>query len=147
MPTARLASHLQHRLATVGGRAPWIGVEIFTVAVFAREILTRAGRPVGQILSVRLREALVRRVLRLDSDNRWARFADYKTDRETDGQRLLETYRKQMAVYADAVQKAYGLDPSVAFGDRIPRGYRRSVTDTGAGPTPLRSPHRCGVCA
>jgi ATP-dependent helicase/nuclease subunit A len=36
--------------------------------------------------------------------------ADYKTDRETDGRRLLETYRKQMAIYADAVQKAYGLD-------------------------------------
>ena len=36
--------------------------------------------------------------------------ADYKTDRETDGLSLLETYGKQLAIYADAVQKAYGLD-------------------------------------
>ena len=38
--------------------------------------MARVGRPVDKILSVRLREALVRRVLRLDPDNRWARFAD-----------------------------------------------------------------------
>jgi len=35
--------------------------------------------------------------------------ADYKTDRETDGLRLFESYGRQLAVYADAVQRALGL--------------------------------------
>ena len=37
---------------------------------------------------------------------------DYKTDRETDAQRLFESYGRQLAVYADAVQHALGLDSS-----------------------------------
>jgi ATP-dependent helicase/nuclease subunit A len=36
--------------------------------------------------------------------------ADYKTDRETDGARLFESYGRQLAVYADAVRQALRLE-------------------------------------
>jgi len=38
--------------------------------------------------------------------------ADYKTDRETDGERLFELYGEQLALYAEAVQQALGLEPA-----------------------------------
>jgi len=76
VPTARLAAHVQRRLAGRGDRAAWVGVEVLTVRALAREILSRAGSPTVRVLSTRLREALVRRVLRLEKDNRWSRFVD-----------------------------------------------------------------------
>jgi ATP-dependent helicase/nuclease subunit B len=78
VPTARLASHLQYRLATDGGRAAWVGVEIFTIHALARTILAGHGRLPHRVLSTRLREAVVRRVLRLDPGNRWARFCELR---------------------------------------------------------------------
>ena len=78
VPTARLVSHLQHRLATDGGRSAWIGVEIFTIHALAREILARTGSPPLRVLSTRLREAVVRRVLRRAPDNRWSRFSEQR---------------------------------------------------------------------
>lgn len=75
VPTARLASHLKYRLATDGERPAWVGVEIFTIHALAREILARSGGASYRVLSTRLREAVVRRVLRLDPGNRWSRFS------------------------------------------------------------------------
>jgi ATP-dependent helicase/nuclease subunit B len=78
VPTSRLAGHLRRRLAAHGGRAAWLGVEILTLHGLARAIIARSGRPAPRVLSPRLREALVRRVLQSEADNRWARFAEIR---------------------------------------------------------------------
>ena len=75
VPTARLAAHVQRRLAS-RGRPAWIGVEVVTMRALARDILARAGSRAPRVLSTQLREALVRSVLRLDPDNFWSRFIE-----------------------------------------------------------------------
>jgi ATP-dependent helicase/nuclease subunit B len=72
VPTARLGEHVQRRLVETG--RTWLGVEVLHFRALAHRILAAAGVAAPRLLSVRLREALLRRVLREAPANSWTRF-------------------------------------------------------------------------
>ncbi|MHC4831522.1 MAG: PD-(D/E)XK nuclease family protein, partial [Planctomycetota bacterium] len=72
VPTHRLAGHLEQRLLE---RQPaWLGLEVLHFRALAQRILEEAGEPGLRLLSPRLIEALLRRVLRRQPENRWSAF-------------------------------------------------------------------------
>jgi len=74
VPTARLGEHVQRRLVENG--EAWLGVEVLHFRALAHRILAVAGVAAPRLLSVRLREALLRRALRDRQANCWSRFVE-----------------------------------------------------------------------
>jgi ATP-dependent helicase/nuclease subunit B len=72
VPTARLRDHLQRRL--VERRPVWLGVEVLHFRALAYGILEGAGRPRPTLISPRVLEALLGRLLREEPENVWSRF-------------------------------------------------------------------------
>lgn len=72
VPSAGLARHVQRRLA--GIRRGWLGLEVLHLRELAHRVLERADEPAPRVLSDRLLDALLLRVLRARRDNAWSRF-------------------------------------------------------------------------
>ena len=72
VPNSRLAGHVERRL--LERRPAWLGVEVAHFRAIAGRILAEAGVPEPRVLSPRLLEALVQRVLRRHEDNRWSAY-------------------------------------------------------------------------
>jgi ATP-dependent helicase/nuclease subunit B len=73
VPTARLAEHVQRRLAAV--RPAWLGLEVLDFDRLTGEVLkTHADRPV-RVATDRVLAAVLERTVRERPENAWARFA------------------------------------------------------------------------
>ncbi len=72
VPTARLARHVERRLA--GVRPAWLGLEALHLNALAYRILDDAGKKPPRVVSSLLLDAVLERVLTEHGANSWARF-------------------------------------------------------------------------
>jgi hypothetical protein len=72
-PTSRLVAHVQRRLAE--RRPAWLGLEVLTFPALARRVLEERGGRGPQVVSSRLLEALLGRLLDARPGNAWSRLA------------------------------------------------------------------------